>query len=964
MTELGPVSAALHSELREMARQRGIVVWLDKEGSYTGFVDRLLADEAAVGSVPLRAFRGSYLALMLGLENLEDGVTMTPLVIHVPGHTEDSIADTPLFELYRAGSRHRRALSTLVEEAAHGHATPAAIATFVGRPGLTLDEADAWLTRQQAGPATDVPDLGMHTATALYDDLIGRGPVSTQLDRPAVVRAVARRAEALLGLTEPDQRRILEQPEDLSGSREPSAAERADDLATALAGWALSVEFVHDLRREPADEWLRPLRHLSKAAVAACQQLAGHLRGHHPDRYRTIAAHTESLLPIEAATATAADLGKIDTFQFEDATVMAAALDALHGARFAVARDLATQRTGGKSFWTSSDPRRRIAWRLVELAAQLGFYATEHEGLLDGCHDLADAVGRYEAGGYLVDHTHRLLEQAREELPQLDLAEAATLRARLDQLRSVYRNWAEPTAEVFNRLCQRDGFLPGPSLQQRNLFDEVVAPLVAEDDGPVAYVMVDALRYEMGVQLAEALRERSAQVEVRARLAELPTITEVGMNVLAPVVRAGRLTVDVRDDKILGFRAGELRIDGPDDRRRAIHDRLGGDACPRLTLEELISRDATSVKRSLARARAIIVHAEGIDKAGEKGVGLAVFERELQHLRAAWRVLYEAGVKRFVFTADHGYLLHDDTTREPLRHGKQTDPQRRHVVSDHRRALATEVTVSAAELGYDGAELFLSFPLGIAPFDQGARAKDFVHGGNSLQERVIPVVTVRHRHAAGGDKATYEISAEARLPVQGLHCVQVTVRPTRQTNLVYGSQAEVELVLEGVDDDSVRLELCDVHHARRTGAGVLATVDQALQVYFRLSGDTETRVPVRVRSATRAVEVQAAVTSERFQVLLRDRPAVAASAREVSAPPAASTSWLEALPDGVRAVFRHLAEHGTISEAEATTLLGGVRQFRTFSRSIDTYRRQVPFAVRIEMASGSKCYVRGEPEST
>lgn len=49
--------------------------------------------------------RGSYLELMLGLEDLEDGVGMTPLIVHVPGHTENSIAETPLFELYRAGRR-------------------------------------------------------------------------------------------------------------------------------------------------------------------------------------------------------------------------------------------------------------------------------------------------------------------------------------------------------------------------------------------------------------------------------------------------------------------------------------------------------------------------------------------------------------------------------------------------------------------------------------------------------------------------------------------------------------------------------------------------------------------------------------------------------------------------------------------------------------------------------------------
>ena len=975
MSELGPVSASLEAELRELARQRGIVVWLDKEGSYTAFADALAGRGADPGrAVPIETFRGSYLETMLALEDQQDGVRMTPLVIHVPGHTEDTIAETPLFELYRAGSRHRRALPTLVRDAAHGLATPSAIEAFLAQPGLTLETADAWLAAQavagpEASPGADGPDLGLFGAEALFDELTRHGPLAQQLDRPAMERAVWRRAEVLLGVTEADGRRILEEPDDAPG-RARSAVELAHDLATVLAGWALCVEFVHDLRRAPADEWLLPLQHLSKPVVAASQKLAVHLRRGHDKRYASIALHVERLLPIEVEQATADDLGKIDTFQFEDSKVMAAALDALHGAGFQRAHELAVARTSGKSFWTAQELPRRIAWNLVERAAQLGCAVLEHASLLAGAHDLADAVGRYRDGGYLVDRAHRRLEQAREELPQLELPEAATLRARLDDLRTVYRGWADEVAHAFNALCRRDGFLPAAALQQRTLFEDVVVPAAGEE--LTAYFMVDAMRFEMGQQLAESLREtRTAVVDVAARLAELPTITEVGMNALAPVARAGKLTVDFKDGKILGFRAGALRVDGPDDRRRAIHDRLGGDACPRLTLEELGDRDAASVRKSLARAKAVVVHCEGIDKAGEKGVGLAVFERELQNLRAAWRVLYEAGVKRFVFTADHGFLLHDDVTRDALPHGKQTDPQRRHVLTAERREQDGEVCVSAGELDYDGAEFHAAFPDGIAPFDRGARAKDFVHGGNSLQERVIPVITVRHRYPAGGEKVTYEVEARAGLAVANMHSVHAVIRPTRQANLVFGGQAEIELVLESADEDGVQVELCDVHHARRTGAGVIATVSKELQVFFRLTGDVETRAAVRLRPASRAAEVIPAVTAERFQVLLRARPAVTVAPVPAAAParpartakPPAPPAWLELLPDGVREVFRHLADHGSINEAEATRLLGGPRQFRAFSRDLDRYRVQAPFAVRVETASGTKCYVRGEPES-
>ncbi|MBK7193083.1 MAG: hypothetical protein IPH80_11425 [Myxococcales bacterium] len=238
MTDLGPVSTSLYAELRELARQRGIVVWLDKEGSYTAFADELAARSAREPTaLPVRRFRGSYLEVMLAHEDLQDGVAMTPLVIHVPGHTEDSIAETPLFELYKAGRRHRRALDTLVRDAAHGLATPAAIEAFVSQPGLTLEGADRWLARQSSQASGTVgPDLSLHTAEALYDDLVSRGPVARELERPEAVAAVWHRAEVLLGLTDDARRRLLAEGEDDGATHDLAGRSRKRTLRPRSPG--------------------------------------------------------------------------------------------------------------------------------------------------------------------------------------------------------------------------------------------------------------------------------------------------------------------------------------------------------------------------------------------------------------------------------------------------------------------------------------------------------------------------------------------------------------------------------------------------------------------------------------------------------------------------------------------------------------------------------------------------------
>ena len=951
MMEPGPVSANLEADLREQARQHGILVWLDKEGTYTDFADELgRRADAKAFPFPVRRFRGSYLELLLGLEDLEDGVGMTPLIVHVPGHTEDTITETPLFELYRAGRRYRRALPTLIREAAVGRATATVIDRFLDRDDLSVAHADTWLAGlDDDAENEDGPDLGALGPEALFDALVSGGHLALQLDRPEVVRAVRRRAAITLGIDESWYARSS-----VANAPGRSATEQAGDLASQIAGWAMCVEFVHDLRRLPVDEWLLALKHLPKPAVTACQKLTSHLRERHAATYARIADDHEEQLESEVRGSTAGDLGKIDTFRFEDRIVLAAALDALGSARFQLAYDFTVDRTASNSFWPQLVRGRQIAWNLVMLAAQLGRMVVDHHDLLDGAKTLAEALERYTTAGFEVDAAHRRLEQARHQLAHLEIEEASVIRERLDELRAVYRGWADPTAAYFNGLCRQEGFLPGAALQQRTIFDDVVAP--AANDELTAYFMVDALRFEMGAQLAASIAEsNTADVVVKARFAELPTVTEVGMNVLAPVVRSGKLVVDEKDGKILGFRAGAVRVDSPKSRHRAIHERVAGATCPHLSLEDVIDRSATSLRQTIARAKLVVVHCEGIDKAGEKGVGLAVFERELQNLRAAWRLLYEAGVKRFVITADHGYLLHDELTRDALVHGKLTDPQRRHVLLSQRRDQTGEVTVSAQELGYDGAPFFIAFPETTAPFDRGERVKDFVHGGNSLQERVIPVITIRHRHAAGGDTVGYTIELRAGRPVAGMHRVHAKVVPVAQTSLSYSGSAELELALEGADGSDVQVELCDAPDAQLSDGRVIATVGQAFEVLFRLSGDAEDRVPVRLRHATRSAAVEPKTTDERFQVVLRTRAAAV-----VVAPIASAPEWLALLPDGVREVFRHLADHGTINEQEATRLLGGARQFRNFSLHLDDFRHKVPFAVRIDVSSGTKCYVRGD----
>ena len=67
------------------------------------------------------------------MESLESGVEKTPLVIHLPGFNEETIRETPLLEFYFAGHAYRRALDTLLNEAAGANVRPEQIKAFRDR---------------------------------------------------------------------------------------------------------------------------------------------------------------------------------------------------------------------------------------------------------------------------------------------------------------------------------------------------------------------------------------------------------------------------------------------------------------------------------------------------------------------------------------------------------------------------------------------------------------------------------------------------------------------------------------------------------------------------------------------------------------------------------------------------------------------------------------------------------------
>jgi len=951
-----PVSNLLEHEIRTELRQKGVVMWLDKHAHYTALVDDLVAKrERGEFPFPIVPFRGSFLEVLFALEDFGSGLDQTPLLVHLPGFTEESLRATPLLELAAPATRFRKALDTLVREAAAARVAPNEVDELLAK-NPSLAEADAWLASAISQNAFGLAAYLEHAGTRiLADALAGPSPLAERVKSPEDIAALEQYVHRLTGL---DDAWWAAQP---SPSGEETPSQTLGRVLHGIAGWVLTVEYVHDLKRDPHEAALVRLRKLSAPLVKACTEIAGHLRRDHADAYVRIADEVEHMLGTELAHMSADDLGHIDTFREEENRVFLGALEALTRAEWTKAAAYCDARRGEKSFWLQRDQARRWMWTLAEEAAAFGAVLATHARPFASVNTLDEATLRYAEGAYEVDRAHRRFEQKRLALLESSLPRYGELREVATGLRRAYRVWADQLASDFATLCRDLGFLPSSALRQRNLFEQVVLPLTQTGE-KVAVFLIDAFRFEMASELAEELAEAGTQVDLKPRLAELPTITAVGMNALAPVAKNEALVVA---REFQGFRTGEYTVADPDTRTRAMGMRSVGTSGLKLELSKVYDAETAALAKQVKPHRLIVVHSKEIDDAGEANIGLPTFDSTLRQIKAAWHHLQLAGVKQAVFTSDHGFLLQDETTeRRPF--GSKKDPDRRHVFDPHPRAEAGMLNVSLGSLGYEGLEGYLLFREDTAVFATGNANATFVHGGNSPQERVIPVLTVGRKRVDPIGSAEYAVEVQPLPDALGLHRIRLRVCFAKETTTALGFAAArgVDLSFRAPENELVETILKEVSAPSelKTGRVHVPISETWTEVFFGLEGPTDGRVQLEVHHPDGIERVRPASLEAWFSVRGTERLRVGkepSAAAGKSVPPPTVEGWAAAILDeNVRKVFVQIEKHGVVTETEVTHLLGSPRAFRRFSLEFEQHLPKLPFLVRIETADGGKRYVR------
>ncbi len=729
---MGIVTNNLRNTIARQVAEHRLVVWFDPEQHYADVVPTLDFPETSVES-----YDGSFFALRHAIDSLMGHAEPPRLLVYVPMREEQT--HNALIELTSAGIVLKPGQSSPQRNTRLSVIARRALKELWG-----AEQLDDLVKQVEAGKLS-LADL---------DRLTEPGNVPSVIE-PIFGTTIPRDVALLfLGVDRFDAEIVARDA--LGNVRGLFAQTFEADLATCgscselrdrLARHVLTTEFITSLQPPLPRQLATVKMPTTPAAREACIDLVHtwRLRRDLQDSYAGSAMYAEQALALSNIPLDVDQVRESETFVrldyiLQDA-IEAALLESPSPALIALAR----QRQS--SFWSERHAEILSRWALITVAGLLLEEAQRIEAELKTAPDEPGALLRAYAGGEQpwcqIDTHQRNLERRQHRFDFDPDAQHRGLELLITRARQRYMDAGGTLAERYVRALSASKFVVADVPRQRDIYASYVEPALKQ--GKTAYVLVDALRFEMARELMASL-EGEYGPDLEVALATVPTITQVGMAALMPgaekaarIVQAGegKLGLEV-DGTLLTTRESRITWLKQQQKGRVAVARLG----------QMLPKPKKPLDEELKTADLILITSQEIDEAGEKGDtwgARKAMDDVLPELSRLVNKLRDYGCATIIITADHGYIFGDELDAD-----MKIDPPGGQTVDLHRRAWigrggSADPAFLRAPLATWGLsdDLDIAVPWGFGIFKAPGAGRAYVHGGMSPQEMAVPILVLK-----------------------------------------------------------------------------------------------------------------------------------------------------------------------------------------------------------------------------
>ncbi|MGW0177312.1 BREX-1 system phosphatase PglZ type A [Rhodococcus sp. NPDC003322] len=295
---------------------------------------------------------------------------------------------------------------------------------------------------------------------------------------------------------------------------------------------------------------------------------------------------------------------------------------------------------------------------------------------------------------------------------------------------------------------------------QTSFYDHFVAPTLTGRKKAVVIVS-DALRYEVADELSTRIRgENKFSASIDAMLGVLPSYTQLGMAALLPHTT---LAHSAEGDPVL---VDGQKSDGTANRSKIL-SAVGGTAVQAKDFLEMKPAD----RRDLYSSNQVLyVYHDTIDATGDKAVSehrtFTAAADAVRELIDIVKKLASANATNIIVTADHGFLYQRSKLAEQF--NLTVKPQGEQIVKSKRRYVlgrglkkdSAFTTFQPDQVGLSS-DLEVQIPNSIQRIVQPGAGYQFVHGGASLQEIVVPVIQINKSRSDTVEPVNVDIHPES-----------------------------------------------------------------------------------------------------------------------------------------------------------------------------------------------------------
>ena len=257
-------------------------------------------------------------------------------------------------------------------------------------------------------------------------------------------------------------------------------------------------------------------------------------------------------------------------------------------------------------------------------------------------------------------------------------------------------------------------------------------------------IISDAMRYEVGQELFHRMQDDpKCTAKMDVQLSVLPSFTRLGMAALLP-----HNTIMMTDDfRVL---ADDVLCDSLSGRQSVLQSQVPNSVC--VQFDDIKNLKKNELRDIFTGKQVVYIYHNQIDARGDKAntedeVFVACEEAMQEIIALIGKINVNANTHRFVVTADHGFIYKRDKVTESSKIGgvsnKTAFINRRFIVAqDPVIDEGVDFMPMSRILGNNDTKI-VSYPVSSNVFKVAGGGLNFVHGGSSPQEMLVPVIDIK-----------------------------------------------------------------------------------------------------------------------------------------------------------------------------------------------------------------------------